>query len=742
MDKTLEFTTKSPRQIKQGDTETMFTFICKSAGSVVDLTQATNITAKIGNVSGYLRSQPIAITSLAGLKPGWLNLQPTPTLISGLPAGNYQLEIWVTDQTGTSIYPSDEPLGFTITNNIQSTNGSTITTITFDEFVNKFNDIVAANYNKAERNLTDTLRDLHNVYQAPLNLEQLYERHQLMTWGSHDDDFKLSITGTTLSFQQASSGKKDMGIRFIFNRAAYDPDLPLFLNLESLTSNDRIDVTIWNSTGGYIAGVGVLTNSKGFTTQQVVIQSSDLDSWGITGSFYLSINSHVTGAMFKIRNVILSNLAVNGSLGHTLTTMQDSLGPVKCSTLGQNDDFSQAANWKPVATANLKLVTPNATASEDSLLTNLYATALKAGSYGLIVGNIDQHSLLVNEITYQVNLKAGYNRLDLTNLQIVVKQGQQVFLDRTADANLYQDLGGHTYFDGLMQDDTLSTDATYKGNIFHQATNNVGFGYTLTTLGSGYLAQQNRDEIAALTGKLVNLEAKHESAQLTGPAGNQYRLTVHDDGSLHAVPKIASKVVFLGNSLTREHGGIGMCASDQYHDYYYLTSQYILQHNPQATIADRQNVALFEQTADSAARASFVDSTIVPLIATDTDLVIIQLIDNVNSDERLATFKTDSIAMIKKIRTKAPDAQILWVGGWFANADKMTMLQEICDATGAELVNIFDLRQNSANKGSLGLTRKGLDGTTWQVTNPGEASHPGDAGMKLIAERIEATLDY
>ncbi|MGA3232832.1 hypothetical protein ACA593_08635 [Lactiplantibacillus pentosus] len=139
MDKTLEFTTKSPRQIKQGDTETTFTFICKNAGSAIDLTQATSITAKIGNDSGYLRSQSIEITSLAGLKPGWLNLQPMPTLIAGLPAGNYQLEIWVIDQAGTSIYPSDGSTGFTITNNIQSANGSTITTITFDDFVKELN---------------------------------------------------------------------------------------------------------------------------------------------------------------------------------------------------------------------------------------------------------------------------------------------------------------------------------------------------------------------------------------------------------------------------------------------------------------------------------------------------------------------------------------------------------------------------------------------------------------------------
>ncbi|AOB19632.1 hypothetical protein [Lactiplantibacillus plantarum] len=139
MAKTLEFTINSPRQIKQGDTETTFTFICKNAGSVVDLTQATNITAKIGNASGYLRSQPITITSLAGLNPGWLNLQPMPDLISGLPAGNYQLEIWVTDQAGTSIYPSDAPLGFTITNNIENSSGASITTIAFDDFVEAMN---------------------------------------------------------------------------------------------------------------------------------------------------------------------------------------------------------------------------------------------------------------------------------------------------------------------------------------------------------------------------------------------------------------------------------------------------------------------------------------------------------------------------------------------------------------------------------------------------------------------------
>ncbi|WND30208.1 collagen-like protein [Lactiplantibacillus plantarum] len=59
--------------------------------------------------------------------------------MAGLPAGSYQLEIWVTDQAGTSIYPSDEPLGFTITNNIENSSGASITTIAFDDFVQAMN---------------------------------------------------------------------------------------------------------------------------------------------------------------------------------------------------------------------------------------------------------------------------------------------------------------------------------------------------------------------------------------------------------------------------------------------------------------------------------------------------------------------------------------------------------------------------------------------------------------------------
>lgn len=139
MSKTLDFTDMSPRTVKIGDTTTSFTLICGNNNMATDLTNATSITAKLGNPSGYLKSINIDPASLTDSTADQVTVTFTADLLTSLPAGGYAIEVWVVDSTGTSIYPSDGSTGFTIDNNIQSTNGSTITTITFDDFVKAMN---------------------------------------------------------------------------------------------------------------------------------------------------------------------------------------------------------------------------------------------------------------------------------------------------------------------------------------------------------------------------------------------------------------------------------------------------------------------------------------------------------------------------------------------------------------------------------------------------------------------------
>ncbi|WP_395538386.1 collagen-like triple helix repeat-containing protein [Lactiplantibacillus pentosus] len=139
MAKTLSFTDTSPQTVKIGDTTTSFTLICGNDNVATDLTNATSITVKLGNNSGYLKSATIDPASLTDPTTGQVTVNFNADLMTSLTAGSYAIEVWVVDSTGTSIYPSDGSTGFTITNNIQSTNGSVITTITFDDFVKELN---------------------------------------------------------------------------------------------------------------------------------------------------------------------------------------------------------------------------------------------------------------------------------------------------------------------------------------------------------------------------------------------------------------------------------------------------------------------------------------------------------------------------------------------------------------------------------------------------------------------------
>ncbi|WP_436677382.1 collagen-like protein [Lactiplantibacillus plantarum] len=139
MAKTLSFTDTSPQTVKIGDTTTSFTLICGNDNVATDLTKATSITVKLGNASGYLKSATVDPASLTDPTTGQVTVNFNADLMTSLTAGSYSIEVWVVDNTGTSIYPSDGSTGFAITNNIQSTNGSVITTITFDDFVAAMN---------------------------------------------------------------------------------------------------------------------------------------------------------------------------------------------------------------------------------------------------------------------------------------------------------------------------------------------------------------------------------------------------------------------------------------------------------------------------------------------------------------------------------------------------------------------------------------------------------------------------
>lgn len=119
MAKTLEFADTSAQIVKIGDTTTSFTLVCGNDNTAVDLTNATSITVKLGNTGGYLKSATVDPSKLTDPTTGQIVLPLTADLMTGLTAGDYQLEVWVVDSAGTSIYPSESTLQFRINSSFE-----------------------------------------------------------------------------------------------------------------------------------------------------------------------------------------------------------------------------------------------------------------------------------------------------------------------------------------------------------------------------------------------------------------------------------------------------------------------------------------------------------------------------------------------------------------------------------------------------------------------------------------------
>ncbi|WP_436665547.1 hypothetical protein [Lactiplantibacillus plantarum] len=119
MAKTLSFTDTSPQTVKIGDTTTSFTLVCGNDNVATDLTNATSITVKLGNASGYLKSATVDPAKLTDPTTGQVTVTFNADLMTSLTAGSYAIEVWVVDSTGTSIYPSESTLQFQVNSSLE-----------------------------------------------------------------------------------------------------------------------------------------------------------------------------------------------------------------------------------------------------------------------------------------------------------------------------------------------------------------------------------------------------------------------------------------------------------------------------------------------------------------------------------------------------------------------------------------------------------------------------------------------
>lgn len=241
--------------------------------------------------------------------------------------------------------------------------------------------------------------------------------------------------------------------------------------------------------------------------------------------------------------------------------------------------------------------------------------------------------------------------------------------------------------------------------------------------------------LVSLNSKVSAIETSDSANILTSPNGTKYILQVSNNGTITCVPKIPNKVLFIGNSLLLGFNNtFGMCASDSKHDYYYYVTQYLKQFHPDGTY-DKLLGSTYEMCETKEAAKGWIEDNINTR-ATDYDLVIVQLGDNINNDAKKELFKTSCKDLLVGIRNQMPNARVVWAGEWYSSAKRQEIIATSCAETGSTFIDISDLAVIQANKGAIGNVITRDDGSTFVVDNSGVASHPGDKGMKAIADRM------
>ncbi|MBC8356359.1 MAG: PD40 domain-containing protein [Planctomycetes bacterium] len=198
----------------------------------------------------------------------------------------------------------------------------------------------------------------------------------------------------------------------------------------------------------------------------------------------------------------------------------------------------------------------------------------------------------------------------------------------------------------------------------------------------------------------------------------------------------AAKVLFLGNSITLHSpapaigwtGNWGMAASSREKDYVHLLSADIATAAGAPPKTMVKNIADFErgyETFDIATKLK-------PELEFKADIVVVAIGENTNepkTDDARANFAAAFTRLLDEIK-KHGQPTIFVRSSFWPNETKDGIMRKASMDAGATFVDIA----------ALGFDRSNAAGSERKIEHAGVAGHPGDKGMRAIADAIFAAI--
>ena len=189
----------------------------------------------------------------------------------------------------------------------------------------------------------------------------------------------------------------------------------------------------------------------------------------------------------------------------------------------------------------------------------------------------------------------------------------------------------------------------------------------------------------------------------------------------------------LGNSLTLiDAYGHGICSTQADNDYFGLVKKYLERKYPEVEAFRYNYVAWEKETDNRSFKLYHIDSFLSP----ELDLVTIQLGENVFD---MTTYQEDLAVLIRHIQGTCPKAKIVLIDDFWSNR-KSEMRKAAAEETGIAFADLSEIRGKEEYQSKEGTVFYEADGTENTVSKEAE-THPGDAGMKYIAEKVIEELE-
>ena len=200
----------------------------------------------------------------------------------------------------------------------------------------------------------------------------------------------------------------------------------------------------------------------------------------------------------------------------------------------------------------------------------------------------------------------------------------------------------------------------------------------------------------------------------------------------------------IGNSMTIHRiddlwwGEWGMAATTRDSDYVHRVQAGLNERFGTTSISICSFIP-WEQAASGADRLSML-SEIEPYLNENLDLVTIQLGEGITD---VTDLTSDYEKLITYIQAHAPNAQVMIIGNFWANADVDNAKQQAaanCNATFIDLSPLTTPENEAVFRSSVGAQVWGDDGQIHTIEDYTAGAHPNDQGMGWIATYILEAL--